>query len=128
MAMYMKGGEGFLLSELDEAGSEGDNGTGKSSANTLWSLSMSRSRFGNLKRLNSRTKRKRASLRVSKEQHIVIYPIRGFSLQRKLKMDLLTVSFFFPRMAQRAQLSSFKTSTSVHCCAENAFFYGYPCG
>jgi hypothetical protein len=39
MAMYMKGGEGFVSSELDEAGSEGDDGTGKSSANAFWSLS-----------------------------------------------------------------------------------------
>ena len=34
---------------------------------------------------------------------------------------MLTVSFFFPLMAQRVQLSRFKTSTSVHCCAEPCF-------
>lgn len=39
MAMYMKGGEGFVSSELDEAGSEGVGDIGKSSANTFWSLS-----------------------------------------------------------------------------------------
>ena len=40
MAMYTKG-EGFVFSELDEVGlgSEGDDGTGKSSPNTFWSLS-----------------------------------------------------------------------------------------
>jgi hypothetical protein len=34
-AMYMKGGEGFISSELVEVGSEGDDGTGKSSPNTF---------------------------------------------------------------------------------------------
>ena len=39
MAMYIKGREGFVSSELDEAGSKGDDGTGKSSAKAFWSLS-----------------------------------------------------------------------------------------
>ena len=39
MAMYMKGGEEFVSSELEKAGSEGDDGTGKSSANAFWNLS-----------------------------------------------------------------------------------------
>ena len=41
MAMYMKGGEEFVFSELDEVapGSEGNDGTGKSSTNTFCSLS-----------------------------------------------------------------------------------------
>jgi hypothetical protein len=39
MAMYMKGGEGFASSKFDEAGSEGDDGAGKSSVNAFWSLS-----------------------------------------------------------------------------------------
>ena len=41
IAIYMKGSEGFVSSELDEAGSEGDDddGTvGNSSANAFWSL------------------------------------------------------------------------------------------
>jgi hypothetical protein len=40
-------------------------------------------------------------------------------------MDMLTVFFFFPLMTPREQLSRFKTSTSVHCCAENVFLCGY---
>jgi hypothetical protein len=38
MAIYMKEGEGFVSSEIDEARS-GDDGTEKSSANAFWSLS-----------------------------------------------------------------------------------------
>ena len=85
---------------------------------------MSRSKF--VKNLKLRTKRKRGSLRVSKEQHIVFYPIQNYNqfTVKIVKMDMLTVSFFFPLIAQRVQLSRFKTSTSVHCCAEIMFFYG----
>ena len=36
--MYMNGGEEFVFSEPDEVVSEGDDGKGKSSANTFWSL------------------------------------------------------------------------------------------
>jgi len=67
-----------------------------------------------------RTKRKRPSLKASKEQHIVFYSIRGlYSVFRGNK--LLTVFFFFPLMAPRVQLSRSKTSTSVHCCAVTTF-------
>ena len=86
-----------------------------------------------MKMKNLRTKRKRSSLRVSKEQHIVfLYPIREdtnthisvYEFERnKIKWIMLTVSFFFPLIAQRVQLFRFKTSTSVHCCARNPLFF-----
>jgi len=81
MAMYMKGGEGFVSSELDETGSEGDDGTGKNSANAFLSQEKER---------------------VSESEQGTTYSI-------------LSVSFFFPLIAQRVQLSRFKTSIPGHC-------------
>jgi hypothetical protein len=78
MAIYMKEDAGFVSTELDDEAGSGDDGTGKSSANAFWSLSdreMSISCLG--KTLKLCTKRKRASLKASKERHIVFYPKRG---------------------------------------------------
>ena len=66
----------------------------------------------------TRTKRKKASLKASKEQHIVFHPIRKlYSVFSGNKNGDATVFFFFPLMAPRVHLSRSNTSTSVHCCA-----------
>lgn len=129
MAMYMKGEEGFVSSELEEAGSEGDDGTRKSSVNAFWSLSGIRvDVIWEEPELAYQEKESVSESEQGTTYSILSYTRIIFSLQWKLKMDMPTVSFFFPLMAQRVQLSRFRTSTSVHCCTETMFFYGYPSG
>jgi len=81
-------------------------------------------------KIEARTKRKKVSLKVSKEQRIVFYPLRGlYSVPGGIKIEHVTHRIFHlstdGTTCTAFQVQDSKASTSIihHCCTVTTLIY-----